>query len=123
MEYALQLKESDVLTLPRAQVRALLRSGDGSAALLYLFLAEAGGEKKETEICAALHWSSGGFVRRGGTPARAGPAGETRKVEERLSAPPERRARRTAAATSPRRWSRTLPLPPCVRRWAKSSAG
>ena len=57
MEYALQLKESDVLTLPRAQVRALLRSGDGSAALLYLFLAEAGGEKKETEICAALHLS------------------------------------------------------------------
>ena len=34
MEYALQLKESDVLTLPRAQVRALLRSGADDRALL-----------------------------------------------------------------------------------------
>lgn len=90
MEYALQLKESDVLTLPRAQVRALLRSGDGSAALLYLFLAEAGGEKKETEICAALHWSSADLSAAVERLRALGLLGETRKVEEPLSAPPER---------------------------------
>ena len=88
MEYALQLKESDVLTLPRAQVRALLRSGDGSAALLYLFLAEAGGEKKETEICAALHWSSADLSAAVERLRALGLLGETRKVEEPLSAPP-----------------------------------
>ena len=118
MEYALQLKESDVLTLPRAQVRALLRSGDGSAALLYLFLAEAGGEKKETEICAALHWSSADLSAAVERLRALGLLGESRSARRRSG-----RARRTAAATSPRRWSRTLPLPPCVRRWAKSSAG
>ena len=90
VEYALQLKESDALTLPRAQVRALLRGGDGNAALLYLFLAEAGGEKKETEICAALHWAAADLSAAAERLRALGVLGQMRKVEEPLSAPPER---------------------------------
>lgn len=55
MGYTLKLKESDSVTLPRADVRALLRCGDGNAALLYLYLAD-GGEGEDTAICRALHW-------------------------------------------------------------------
>ena len=120
----MQLKESDALTLPRVQVRALLRGGDGNAALLYLFLAEAGGEKKETEICAALHWAAADLSAAAERLRALGVLGEMRKVEEPLSAPPERaRTPYTAAAISPRRWNGMLPLPPCARLWVKSSAG
>ena len=55
MGFTLRLKESDSVTLPRADVRALLRCGSGGAALLYLYLAE-GGQGEDTAICRALHW-------------------------------------------------------------------
>lgn len=55
MGYMLKLKQSDSVTLPRGDVRALLRCGDGNAALLYLYLAE-GGEGEDTAICRTLHW-------------------------------------------------------------------
>ena len=55
MGYTLKLKESDSVTLPRADVRALLRCGDGNAALLYLYLAN-GGAGEDTTICRTLHW-------------------------------------------------------------------
>lgn len=57
MDYALKLKPSDQLALPRADVRALVGARDGAAALLYLHLAE-GGETTAASLCRVLHWSA-----------------------------------------------------------------
>ena len=54
--YRLKLRPSAVLALPRAEVDALVREGDGAAALLYLYLASAAAPLEDAELCRALHW-------------------------------------------------------------------
>ena len=56
MGYTLKLKESDHLAIPRSDVRAILKGGNGDAALLYLYLANAGEKIEDADICRALHW-------------------------------------------------------------------
>ena len=89
MGYLLQLKQSDILALPRAQVRALLDAGDGAAALLYLYLAEAGQAAGEAEICRTLHWDRAALERAGQTLERLGLLGRE-AAPEHPAAPPER---------------------------------
>ncbi len=89
MNYALNLKPSDQLALPRQDVRALLSAGDGAAALLYLQLAE-GGEMSAQALCRTLHWSAGALSAAEETLTRLGLLGERREVQETAPSAPER---------------------------------
>lgn len=90
MAYTLKLRESDVLTLPRSAVHALLKAGDGHAALLYLLLADAGGSMDETEICRVLHWDRAVLEAAEETMNRAGVLGERTEVSTPEAEPPVR---------------------------------
>ncbi len=101
MGYTLRLKESDSVTLPRADVRSLLRCGSGSAALLYLYLAE-GGQGEDTAICRALHWDRAALDEAEGQLQALGLLGERTEAAPALEAPeracPEYSRRDIAAA-------------------------
>lgn len=56
MGYTLKLRESDHVAIPRSDVRAIIRGGSGDAALLYLYLANAGEKTEDADICRGLHW-------------------------------------------------------------------
>ena len=98
MSYLLQLKQSDAVLLPRAQVRALLRAGDGAAALLYLYLAEAGQSAEDTDICRALHWDRATLEGAEETLRRLGTLGEKQEAPAAAAQPPARE--RTAYSRS-----------------------
>lgn len=86
MGYTLKLKESDSVTLPRTDVRALLRCGDGNAALLYLYLAD-GGVGEDTAICRALHWDRAALEGAEERLQSAGLLGERTETAPALEAP------------------------------------
>lgn len=91
--YALKLKKSDVLPLPRRDVRALLQCGDGNAALLYLSLAEAQEAVEEEALCRALHWNRAALDGAVQQLEKLGLLGEKQVQQEAAAAAPEREKR------------------------------
>lgn len=89
MGYLLKLKESDNIALPRVHVRALVRSGEGNAALLYLLLAESDAAEEEEAICRALHWDRAALTAAVETLQKLGLLGEKQVSDaENLQPPP-----------------------------------
>ena len=86
MGYTLHLKENDCVVLARSDVRALLRTGEGNAALLYLYLAE-GGEGSDTAVCRALHWDRAALDGAEEALRGAGLLGERTETAPALEAP------------------------------------
>ena len=89
MGYILKLKESDHLALPRGDVRALLKRGDGNAALLYLYLASASESVDDTALCRALHWDRTALEGAEESLQKLGLLGEKKEVEEAIAQPPQ----------------------------------
>lgn len=87
MGYRLKLRQSDVLALPRGDVDALVREGDGAAALLYLYLASAAAPLEDTEICRALHWDRAVLSGARTHLEHLGLLGEAEQVSETVKAP------------------------------------
>lgn len=87
MGYLLKLKAADHLALPRAHVRALLRAGDGNAALLYLLLADSGAAEEDAAICRALHWDRAALTAAEEGLQKLGLLGEKTETEQPLQPP------------------------------------
>ena len=87
MGYRLKLRPSAVLALPRAEVDALVREGDGAAALLYLYLASAAAPLEDAELCRALHWDRAALDAARQTLEHLGLLGEAEAATETPEAP------------------------------------
>lgn len=90
MAYALKLKKSEILALPRAEIRTLLKSGDGNAALLYLYLADAQEPVTEETLQRALHWDKAALETAVKQLENLGLLGEKLEHEGKAEAAPER---------------------------------
>ena len=88
MGYTLKLKESDMIALTRTDVRALLRTGSGDGALLYLYLAEAGEKREDGDILRTLHWDRATLEEAEAALRRGGLLGDREEVQApQLTAP------------------------------------